>query len=229
MEKMKSHKETNFTKKTGLLLIGLAITLFANGQIVKIQGGTSFSQLGLKTDMVDRVYLNNETMLGYSIFAGIDYLDKKHFNLSSNIGMIRKRGRGSVSHTSYGGDLSFALSEKLSLDYLSVNTTMDFKYPIEKISPFISFGPRFDYLLHSNNNPYVTQSNFDAIKSTSFGLILGGGLKYDISKLQFGLRADYNLDFSKKIAEWPDLETGSVCDILVNVFTVNLSIGYRLK
>ena len=218
-------------KKIGLLLIGLTITIFANGQIVKIQGGTSFSQLDLKLDLIDGgVYRNNETMIGYSTFAGIDYLDKKYFNLSSNIGMIRKRGRGAVPHTGYGGDTYFGLSEKLSLDYLSVNTTMDFKYPIQKsIYPFISFGPRFDYLLHSNNRPPAFASHFDAIKKASFGLILGGGLKYDISNLQFGLRADYYFDFSKKIAEWPDYETGSVCDILVNVFTINLSIGYRLK
>jgi len=216
-------------KKIGLLLIGLTITIFANGQIVKIQGGPSFSQLDLKLNLIDGgVYRNNETMVSYSVFAGVDYLEKKYFNLSSNIGMIRKRGRGAGARD-YGSGWQFGLSNKLSLDYLSMNTTMDFNYPIKKISPFISVGPRFDYLLHSNNLPHAFADHFDAIKKTSFGLILGGGLKYDISKLQFGLRADYNLDFSKKIAEWPDLETGSVCDILVNVFTVNLSIGYRLK
>ena len=216
-------------KKIGLFLIGLTITVFANGQIVKIQGGPSFSQLDLKFNRIDGgVYRNNETMIGYSIFAGIDYMDKKYFNLSSNIGMIRKRGRGVHSYD-YGSGWQYGLSEKLSLDYLSLNTTIDFKYPIKKISPFISFGPRFDYLLHSNNYPPQFASHFDDIKNASFGFILGGGLKYDISKLQFGLRADYYLDFSKKIAELPDYDTGNVCDVLINAFTINLSIGYRLK
>jgi len=218
-------------RKIGLLLIGLTLTIFVNGQIMKIQRGTAFSQLDLKLDLIDGgVYRNNETMIGYSIFAGIDYLDKKYFNLSSNIGMIRKIGRGAEPHN-YGDDfnLSFGLSEKLSLDYLSLNTSMDLKYPIKKISPFLSFGPRFDYLLHSSNNQPYTQSNFDDIKNASFGLILGGGLKYNVSKLQFGLRADYYFDFSKRIAVWPYFDSEGGCDILVNVFTINLSIGYRLK
>ena len=54
-------------KKTGLLVIGLAIAILTNGQTLKIQGGTSISKLDwqLKGMSVDPFY--NETLIGYSI------------------------------------------------------------------------------------------------------------------------------------------------------------------
>jgi len=215
-------------KKIGLLIIGLTITFFANGQVVKFQGGTSFSTLDWKLNSID-VNIFDKTLIGYSIFAGIDYFDKQYFNLSSNIGMVRKGGKGIVPVTDIGGNLITERTENAILDYLSINTTMDFKYPIKKtISPFISFGPRFDYLLRSSNF-FDILSEFDAMKNTSFGLILGGGIKYDISNFQFGLRADYYLDFSNKVAEWTIDNTGGSGQALVNTFTINLTIGYRLK
>ena len=215
-------------KKIGLLIIGLTITFFANGQVVKFQGGTSFSTLDWKLNSID-VNIFDKTLIGYSIFAGIDYFDKQYFNLSSNIGMVRKGGKGFISLTDYSGNIIAGRTENAILDYLSINTTMDFKYPIEKsIYPFISFGPRFDYLLRSSNF-FDILSEFDAMKNTSFGLILGGGIKYDISNFQFGLRADYYLDFSNKVAEWTIDNTGGSGQALVNTFTINLTIGYRLK
>jgi len=215
-------------KKIGLLLIGLTITVITNGQILKIQGGTSISTLDWKLNGID-VRAFEKTLIGYSFFAGIDYLDKQYFNLSSNIGMVRKGGKGTIPLMSIGGDIITEYIEKATLDYLTINTTIDFKYPVkETIYPFISFGPRFDYLLCSSNL-FNAISEFDGMKSTSIGIILGGGLKYDISNLQFGLRADYYLNFSDKVAEWTINSAGDGGQVFVNAFTINLTIGYRLK
>ena len=228
-------------KKTALLLIGLTIALFANGQIIKIQGGTSISTLDWKWKGVGMPSLFNERLIGYSIFAGIDYFDKQYFNLSSNIGMIRKGGEDEIQLSDAHGSPIGTLIDKATLDYLSVNTTIDFKYRIkETLSPFISIGPRFDYLLNSGHHfdgPKefdVPPKEFNGLKNTSIGLILGGGLKYDLSNLQLGLRADYYLDFSK-VADWTientvnGVNTVGGGEISVNTFTINLTIGYRLK
>ena len=157
----------------------------------------------------------------------IDYLDKQYFNLSSNIGVIRKGGKEKFLIADEFGFPLPKLIEKATLDYLSINTTIDFKYRIkETIFPYISFGPRFDYLLRSKHFDALKES--DILKNTSIGLILGGGLKYEISNLQFGLRADYFLDFTK-VADWTVENSGNVGKISVNTFTISLSIGYRLK
>lgn len=216
-------------KKTGLLLIGLTIAVLTYGQTIKIQGATSISKLDwkLKGMNIDPFY--NETLVGYSIFAGLDYLDKPYYNLSTNIGMIRKGGKDEVVLTDLFGELTGqTITEKPTLDYLSINTMIDLKYKIkETVTPFISFGPRFDYLVSSSNH-FDSIEEIEELKSTSIGLILGGGLKYDISNIQFGLRADYYLDFTK-VADWTIENTENGGEVTVNTFTINLSIGYRLK
>jgi len=215
-------------RKTGLLLIGLIIAFFTNGQIVKIQGGTSISKLDWKLNEVD---MFDESLIGYSLFAGIDYFDKPFFNLSSNLGMVRKGGKGEVLLTSYSGIPYLNLTSKPTVDYFSINTTIDFKYRLrEAISPFISIGPRFDYLIN-RSKIFSDLEEFTDLNKTSIGLLLGGGFKYDYSSFQFGLRADYYLDFKKfsKIAEWAQESNRIAGEISFKTFTINLTVGYRLK
>jgi len=89
---VKNEKDRFITKKIGLLLIGLTIAIFADGQIVKIQGGTSISKLDWIWKEGNEASLYEKTLIGYSIFAGIDYFEKQYFNLSSNMGVIREGG-----------------------------------------------------------------------------------------------------------------------------------------
>ncbi len=206
----------------------MTVAIFANGQIVKIQGGTSISKLNWEAPSIGNSSLFDEILIGYSIFAGIDYFDKQFFNLSSNIGIIRKGGKTEIYLTDMSGSPVGTWIDKPTLDYLSLNTTIDFKYPIkDKISPFISAGPRLDYLLNSSRH-FDTLDDLDDLNSVSIGLILGAGVKYSMSNLQFGLRTDYYLDFIK-IADWPAENGRGTGKVSVNTFAVNLTVGYRLK
>jgi len=214
-------------KKAVLFLIGLTCAILTYGQTVKIQGGTSISNLDWKLKGVDVAPFLDENLIGYSVFAGVEYLDKKHFNLSSNIGLIRKGGKEEVNLFSEDGYVEKYI-EKQTLDYLSINTTIDLKHQIkENITPFVSVGPRFDYLIN-NSKRFDELKEIGALKDTSIGLILGGGLKYDVSNIQLGLRIDYYLDFTK-IADWTYENTDSGVEVSSNTFTIGLSVGYVLK
>ena len=197
-------------KRLALLSIALLITGVSFGQVLKIQSGISISTIDIQTSgSSDNLTQENKRLVGYSFFVGMDYLQHKNFNLSSNIGMLRKGGQ-SMLYTNWG----YGQGIKATLDYLSLNTTCDFQFPIEdKVMPFISFGPRVDVLL----NP-ISEYN-----KLNYGLLLGGGLKYDINKkLQLGLRADYYLNF-KDISK-----TGQTRTVSDKTFTTNLVLGYRL-
>ena len=197
-------------KRLPLLSIALLITVLSLGQVIKIQSGISISNLDMQTNgNSTNLTQDNKRLVGYSFFVGMDYLQHKNFNLSSNIGMLRKGGE-SMFYTNWG----YGQGIKATLDYLSLNTTCDFQFPIEdKITPFISFGPRVDLLLNPINE----------YNKLNYGLLLGGGLKYDLNnKLQLGLRADYYLNF-KDISK-----TGQARTVSDKTFTTNLVLGYRL-
>jgi hypothetical protein len=197
-------------KRSQLLSIALLISVLSFGQTLKIQSGVSISTIDMQTSgSTTGLTKENKRLVAYSFFVGMDYLQHKNFNLSSNIGMLRKGGQ-SMFYTNWG----YGQGIKATLDYLSLNTTFDFQLPIEdKVIPFISFGPRVDVLL----NPISEYNSFN------YGLLLGGGLKYPLSdKLQLGLRADYYLnlrDISK---------TGQTRTVSDKTFTTNLVLGYRL-
>lgn len=213
-------------KQLKLLVLGLLLSNLSFGQILKIQTGTSFSNLDWKIGNFD-LELFNETLIGYSVFAGMDYFDKTYFNISSNLGFIRKGGKGTFTFMNELGEPIDEITETAKLEYLSVNTTLDLKYPIKgKIIPFITVGPRFDYLT-SYNKELDGLNEIDALERYNVGLILGGGIKYDLSKIQIGLRADYYLNFNK-VADWPS-ETGNIGGTVTDkTMSINLSIGYKL-
>jgi hypothetical protein len=79
-----------------------------------------------------------------------------------------------------------------------------------------------------SNYHFVSIEESGDFNKMLFGLILGGGLKYEILKLQFGLRADYYLDFMK-IAEWAAENNKMKGEISGKTFTINLMVGYKLK
>ncbi len=213
-------------KKTGLLLIGLSIAIITNGQTLNIQGGTSISKLDWKIGTQD-IEPFKQILIGYSVFAGIDYFDKTYFNLSSNLGFIRKGGKGTFTITNQLGEPIDEFTQKVKLDYVTVNTTFDIKYPIRnKIIPFISVGPRIDYLINYSKE-IDGLNDINALEKYNIGLILGGGIKYNFSKIQIGLRADYYLNFNK-IADWP-AEIGNLGgSVKDKTMSINLIFVYNI-
>ncbi len=212
-------------KKLVLIITTFLLTSLTYGQIIKIQGGISSSTIDW--GYFDPSYENS--LLGYSVFAGIDYLDKQYFNLSSNVGFVRKGGKVEVlivdDFGEYNGEIK---TEKPTLDYLSLNTLFELKYNIKEIiSPFISFGPRFDYLVKNSLFFDNLEENIE-LKSLSIGMLLGGGIKHDLSKFQLGIRCDYYLNFNN-IADWKVWTSNGTREITNNTITVNLTIGYKLK
>ena len=85
-------------KKLTIFFAGLfLITEFSIGQIVKLQLGRNWSVLkdGKSTQYYDPLKGFDEPFSGYSLFIGIDYLNLKVLNLSSNLGYITKKGEQS--------------------------------------------------------------------------------------------------------------------------------------
>jgi len=205
------------------------ISILTFGQTIKLQTGISLSQLDWKYTgiSVDPIY--KETFIGYSVLAGIDYLESKYFNLSGNLGVLRKGGKGEIQLVNQSGEITGqTITNTPTLDYLLLNTTIEIKYPIkERISPFISVGPQFEYLLN-NSEQFDGLKKTNELHSTSIGLLLGGGVTYDLQKIQLGLRADYLVNFTK-VADWTNEQTGIGGEIALKTFTTHLIIGYKLK
>lgn len=216
-------------KKSLFLFFGLLFTLISFGQTLQVQGGVSVSNLDWRYEGIEGVSIYNENLIATSFFAGVNYMDKHYFNLSSNIGFIRKGGKDEFLISDVNGDLTNEMViEKPTLDYLTINTLFEAKYTIkDKFAPFVSFGPRFDYLLSSSRH-FDGLQDLNGMNNTAFGLLLGGGVKYYLSAFQIGLRADYYLNFNN-VGDWYVTNPNVSGEVKSNAYTVNLTLGYRLK
>jgi hypothetical protein len=208
-------------KRLKLLSAAILICTFSYGQTVKIQTGVSISNLDRQVGSLDWKH-ENKSLVGIPISIGLDYFQKMHFCLSSNLGLLKKGGTVTLKAPqqiitpgiTIGDEYVSDQKTFANIDYLSFNTTCDFSYPLKNnITPFISLGPRIDLLL----------DNVDIYNKYSYGLLLGGGLKYNIKKLQVGLRFDYYLNLNDI---YKTEQYGTLRD---KTFTTNLIIGYRLK
>jgi hypothetical protein len=204
-------------KRLTVLSIGLLVVSFSFGQIITLQAGKSFSSLDwdIGLSAIDKT---NKTLVGYSYFVGVDYLDKTYFNLSSNFGIIKKGGRVTKTVVNASGSRLYDESISSALDFVSFNTSLILKYSFYHLIPFLSVGPRFDYLMN----------DYGEYNKSNYGLILGGGLKYELQKMLLGVRADYYLNFN----DIADLSAGSTNmgkSLNCKTIAVNLTIGYRIK
>ncbi|WP_417592709.1 outer membrane beta-barrel protein [Owenweeksia hongkongensis] len=206
-------------------------------QVINIQVGTAISKLDWTVeDVPGQPSLNgvdesaySEPIQGLSVYIGIDYFDHKYYNLSTNIGYIQKGGQYTVDYVLYTS------VKKAQLHYLSLNTLLDLKLPVtESISPFLSLGPRIDFLSSHEGEiiENLSGKNTGELDKLMYGCLLGAGAKYSLQKIQFGVRFDYYFNFTH-IAnyEWKRKQAtyaygnGTLKD---HTYSINLVVGYKL-
>ena len=158
----------------------------SNGQTFKFQYGRDWSKTQWYIE--DEYTGYNETLNGNILYLGIDYLNKKYINLSTNVGYLQKRGEKSYEEY-YDSYNTHTINGKTSIEQISLNTKLIFKYPIrDRWIPFLNIGPSVDFLISSSNE----DDRISTVESNMFGLLLGGGINYCFSKFQIGINVDYS-------------------------------------
>lgn len=213
-------------KKSLLLFIALISIQVSIGQVARLQLGPAVSNLEWSVDNIRRIG-HEDNLTGKSIFIGLDYMNRNHFNLSTNIGYLQKGDRSEIAYTNDEGEvLKFPMLEAI-FDYFSVNTLAEIKLPIhQQFIPYVSIGPRIEYLSsYSKDFSFIEEMN--ELPKISYGVNVGGGIKLDFQRLQVGIRTDYYLNV-RKMADWISNsdDSGWIED---KTYLVNLTVGYKLR
>jgi hypothetical protein len=211
-----------------IFLSFLAIISPIKSQVIKVQAGPSFSKLNWK--ITDKKYdRTEEGMVGNSVFIGIDYLFRDKYNVSTNFGYLQKGGTSELRELNDSGAFTGnTFSYNPILEYYSFNTCIDINYKrSDKVWPYFFAGPHIDYI-KSYSTEFDYYKNINELEEIAYGVLMGVGLKINISKLQIALKGDYYFNFTK-IASWKDSATVKKGEISDDTFTVMLSVGYRLN
>ena len=177
-------------------LIGL-ICLFCSertfSQVIKIENGVSFSKMNAASS------LNFHNPLSfYTVNIGCDYLERDWFFLSSEIGYVRKGGKG------HSND-EIGFSEKNTLDCITLNTSFNVKYNVGGFNLYLGVAPTLDFAL---KNKYSSESlswkdewEMYPEHRVVLGIKPSIGMFYDINKIRLSLETSYMKNITKKYAK----------------------------
>ena len=206
-----------------LVCVLLSIAAMGKAQVVTLENGVGITSLRTGDFSTDKVY-------PYHISLGYQYLDKGWFNLSSNIGYLRKGGQVKIDYNSIFGESSGNVILKSKLNYLTINTTFDIKKTsTDGYTFFVGVGPRIDFKLKATDESYADwddlnhdypnqKSTIKGLHPLQFGLKCVGGIRKDFGNVQLGVNIAYLPTFTRVIS-------GGAHD---RTFTFGLSLGYKL-
>lgn len=206
----------------------LGIVEVVHAQMLKVDGGVAFSKF--RTNGMVGNPLFNKAVIPFHMSLGLEYLDKKYFNLSSSVGYLRMGGKEKIYH--YNGadpsDVSIVDYRNI-IDYVTVNTLFNMKRSVSRMTYYIGIGPRVDFKIGSKVTGLDDNESADEqppkISPVVFGLKCETGFRYAIDNhLRLGANVSYLPSFTKA---WT---SPIVSDITLTAWSIHLgvSIGYVL-
>ena len=213
--------------KTRLLLFLIILTgTTIHAQTIFAKIGPSFSKLTWANSMLKEDGFK-KGLVGFDALLGVNYLNFIYFHLSSGLGFIQKGGKEEGVVTDIVGRPVGNIEQVEKLNYLTVNTTFNFKVPVAKfLEPYLSAGPRLDYLISYNENvPFLKLfEDTGELNKVSYGFLLGCGINSKIRKFRMGIAFDYYININK-ISNFTS-EYGYTNKIYDNTYTLDVLIGY---
>lgn len=188
-------------KKIILFTIAFAPCIMS-AQTLNIENG--FTHTNIKNDN-GKECINN----GYSISLSIDYWEKKHFSLNSELGYIQSGYY--TSFMDWGGNLPTNQS-KFKTNDLHFSTTLRGRASFKKFNIYAGVGPKLDYTIYKSDREYAKWVNTNEF-ANMFGVKVELGFYVNVKKIRYGLKTSY----------FSNLNTGTFSS---NKYATLLSIGY---
>lgn len=220
-------------KKPSLFVLFVLFTFTATfSQTIYLNPGLTYSKLDWAIyPGGSEIKFFEDPLFSYGVTAGIEYLQRKNFSLTTEILFYESGGTetGEDSHSGY----SEQEDQKAKMQYLSLGTYFNFN-PLDKTFKIqIQLGPRIDYIVGGyGNDPWKGYMNSRKIERIQYGFNVGIGGYYNIAKFVFGVTAKYLHKLSKIVDYQPDRWDGDYAmasEISDRVLFIGVSVGYKLK
>ena len=180
-----------------VILLALAFNdISINAQQIYIENGVSISSIG-----------KSEYESSYQVSLGINYLHRKNYFLTTNIGYISKGGR--FYYTDDNNQDKF-----INNKYITLSVLFNLSKQLNNSLLYLGLGPRYDIRVNSNNTP----KEFNWSKRSLLGLKINTGFSYLFSDFIIGFDLSYLPTFTNYLIN------SSAKD---NTFTVGCRIGFN--
>ena len=190
-----------------------------NAQVFKLENGLAFSKLQTKGVKGANIDLYPHKLTTYQISLDIEYLQTKHFYLSSSICYLEKGGK-------YTDIVNQSMSERHINQYITINTLTCLKANIRHEIYYLGIGPRIDIRTNHKVSPpdipsYTNQ--WPSPNSLVYGLKCEVGFKLQLkNNWEFGVNTAYLPSFNSTHSSSYNLKLRD------QTFTLTFMIGYNI-
>ncbi|NJO00776.1 MAG: hypothetical protein HC880_02985 [Bacteroidia bacterium] len=198
-----------------LLLTFWLFTCPLRAQYIKIDNGAVLSSFYNEDKLP---FLFSDCINTYSFLVGADYFIKKHFSMSSQIGLISIGGKDTSSFE-IGGPMVTTI-ERAS--YIHFNTVGRASIKLNpRVSFFVGVGPYVNFMTGNEtfNSPFFIGLNYENLH---WGGRAETGVIFDIDRLRIGLVGAFMNSFSPPVQS-------EVLSLNNRVYSVALTTGYRIQ
>lgn len=169
-----------------------------NAQQLYIENGMSISSIG-----------KSEYESSYQISLGINYLHKKNYFLTTNIGYISKGGKFYYSDKNNN-------NKSLNNKYITLSILFNLSKQVNNSFLYLGLGPRYDVRVNRNNTP----KELNWSKHNLLGLKINTGLIYYFSNYLIGFDLSYLPSFTNYLTNSKAKD---------NTFTVGCRLGLNFN
>lgn len=189
------------SKIFSILVIACFCPIISNAQIISNYGiKTAFTRSKLD---VDKFYNFSTWRSG---FNAAFYIEHSINDFMSFMLQLEYSQKGYIYEQVETNDIGTKIQDvraNTRLDYLSVPLLLKVEFPTQKVTPFITVGPRFDYLANFSKGEFkftsvaVTDDLADYLKSYILGSSISCGVQIPTSnKYDISIELRYNYDFT---------------------------------
>ena len=191
--------------------------LTSSAQYLKVDNGIVISSFHNKDNLP---FLYSDLITTYSFSLGADYLIRKHFSISSQVGFMKLGGRDVNSLEVQGQTVTNDVTEQGN--YIHFNTVGRISinlYP--EVSLFVGIGPYVNILANKQtfNSPFFEGLNYQDLH---WGGKAEFGITRDIDRFKVGLVGAYMHSLSP-------LVQSEFLSLTNRAYSVMITTGYRIR
>lgn len=213
----------------------LCVSVLADAQMVKVEGGVAFSKLKSK-GMVGGIQYYDKSIVPFQMSVGLEYLDRDRYNLSSSIGFYRAGGRMDIPYYTEESTGASQANGKIIVrdyaNYITINTVFNIKHSVRRATYYIGVGPRIDIGLSTSESiKGMSEKDEAAMEKPDWdmkpviGLKCVAGFWYSLDEhFRLGASFSYLPSFTKTWASPID----SGFKFYNRSFTLGAAVGYVL-
>lgn len=196
----------NNLMKMAFILVLFLFVATANAQLIRTFGiHAAFANANVNTDILSDQFKSRP---GYNLGVAAEWMNYDYFSLNSELNYCQKGFREETMETNDMGEVVQTVEATSKVDYISIPILAKFRYPDLSVNPFISVGPRFDFLVAKkpgtfNFSQTAIESDFvNGYSKFAFGASFAAGIEIpDVLPVIIKTEIRYNIDFTDSLPD----------------------------